>query len=207
MKKISALCGLALLLLAGCGLLVNSDEPTIQQEDFFPLKLGQQWTYRITEADLDTSRVGFPRRFTVSVVDERTVEGKKYYLVANYFVPGPSLPDTILVRSTGSKVFVRFGPEQEEHLFYSFTPADTVWNVPMYVNASTLYPRTAHLVALSDSAAAISWDLSGYPDPPFIPGRTESAWGETFRGRIGRTEIVSVSQVFGKVVWRLEKTL
>ena len=194
MEKIFALSSIALLLMAGCDFLSESD---IRQGDFFPLRIGQQWTYRITESDIDTSRLGFPKQFTVSVVDEVILADEKYFLMANYFVPGPTLPETILVRSTGSQVFIRFDPEQEEYLFYSFTRADTMWSVPMYANPSTLYPRTARLEALAENTATIAWDWNG---------RSESGWQEIFERKVGRKEIVSVSQVYGKIVWKLEST-
>ncbi len=61
----------------------------------------------------------------------------------------------------------------------------------MPVIQTLLRPRTARIATLSDDAVVVSWDLNGYPDsPPFIQGRTE---------------IVSVTQGFGKIVWRLEK--
>lgn len=203
MKIMLALGSVLLFVLMACSHLF--DAGASDGETFFPLKTGQQWTYRITESDMEVSRISFPKRFTVSVVGEQTVENKKYYLVANYFAPKPTPPDTILVRSTGSQVFVRFVPEQEEHLFYTFAPPDTTWSVPWYTGPSTDYARKAALVARRNSSAAISWDLRGYPDnPPFIHGRTESGWGETFERGIGRTEIVSSSQGFGKIVWKLE---
>lgn len=147
MKKFSALCCMLLFLLAGCGYLFDSDE---SGTNFFPLKTGQQWTYRITESDMDPSRISFPKRFTVSVIGEQIVENKRYYLVANYFVPGPALPDTILVRSAGRKVFVRFAPEQEELLFYAFAPPDTTWSVPMYAGPTTTYSHYGSLTNLTD---------------------------------------------------------
>jgi hypothetical protein len=199
MEKTSTLGGLVLFLLVGCGLLSSLEEPTIQQGEFFPLKLGQQWAYRITEADMDTSRIGFPKRFTVSVVDELTVDDKKYHLVVNYFVPGPTLPDTILVRSAGSQVFIRFSPEHEECLFYAFTPADTFWSVPMYINSDTTYPYYGSLQHLTDNSAAVRWGLF------LTPGRDEAGWREIFDAGVGRTEINASFQVIGKVVWSLEK--
>lgn len=144
---------------------------------------------------MDLNRIGFPKKFTVSVIGQAIVKNRAYYRVANYFVPGPTLPDTILLRNAGDKVFVRFGSEQDEYRFYSFSPLDTTWSVPMYANPSTLYPRMACLAAFSENTATIAWDWNG---------RSEGGWQEIFQSGYGRTEIFSVSQAYGKVVWRLE---
>ena len=184
---------------------VNNTENNLEDGDFFPLKVGQQWTYKITESDMDTSRIrSFPKEFTISVIGDVTLADQKYFLVTNYFIPGPNLPDTILLRNSDNQVLMRFGPEEEEYLFYSFSASDSVWRVPMY-NPTTLNEWEAKLVR-SNGIAAISWNLDGYPDdPPYGPpgGRIESGWGETFKRGIGKTEIVSVSQVYGKIVWEL----
>jgi hypothetical protein len=162
--------------------------------DFLPLSVGWQWTYKITESETDISKINFPKRLTVSVVGELIVSDQKYFLVENYFVPGPYLPDTILVRVSDNQVFMRFNSEQEEYLFYSFTPTDSTWSIPMHVNPETLYPYKAELTALSDQTATIDWNLRG-----------GSRWQEIHRRGEGRIRIVSVSHGYGKIVWDLEK--
>jgi len=190
------------VLLNGCDILSSSD---VQKEEFFPLKVDQHWTYIRTDSDMDTSRISFPKQFTVSVVGEMVLSGEKYFLISNYFVPGPKLPDTIYARTADNRVFIRFSPKQEDYLFYSFNPSDSIWSVPMYVNPSTLNPREATLITYSNSIVAVSWDLFGYPNnPPFTTGRTESGWGETFKRGVGRTEIYSISQAYGKIVWKIQ---
>jgi len=192
-----------LLIIISC---INNPSDGLVGDEFFPLRAWQKWTYKMIGSDMDTSRIVFPKQFTVSVVGEVTIADKRYFLMTNYFVPGNTLPDTVLVRNAGNHVFTHFDSEQEEHLFYSFSPPDTTWSTPMYVNPTTFESRKAILV-YSNSTAAISWDLNGYPfHPPYLPGRTEAGWGETFKRGLGRTEIVSVSQVYGKIAWELENT-
>ena len=181
-----------LTFVASCSRVFDSDE---EIEDYFSLKIGQSWKYHISESELDMSRTSFPEEFTVSVIGKQTIENKNCYMVKNYFVPGPELSDTIFVRCSSKKVYFRLDPEQEELLFYSFIPLDTTWSVPMYANPNTLYPHKAHLLALSRNKATITWDWNG---------RSEGRWKEIFELRRGRIEIVSVSQAFGRVVWKLD---
>ncbi len=121
MKKLAYLLCLLILHLGGCDLSSNSTKSIDQQDNFFPLRLGLQWKYQITESDLDTSKIIFPNQFTVSVVDTITIKDKKYFQVKNYFIPGPTLPDTVLIRKSGKQTFIRFSPNHEEYLFYAFT--------------------------------------------------------------------------------------
>ena len=200
MMKLFSVLGSPLLLLLSCGNLLESNESTTHAGRLFPLRAGQTWTYRITEADMDINRIGFPKKFTVSVVGQVIVKNKTYYRVANYLVPGPTLPDTILVRNAGDKVYLRFGPEEDEYMFYLFSPGDTTWSVPMYVNPNTTYPYYGSLGNSTGISVTLHWGLFKNPD------RGESHWIETFQQGYGRTRIVSASQAFGKVVWRLENT-
>ncbi len=187
MKLLFVLSGLVLFMLTGCGLL-SSDGA--EGEDFFPLKVGQKWTYQISE-----SKPGLLSRFTVSVIDEAIVDNKNYYLVTNYFTPKGRLPDTILVRNAESKVFMRLSPEDEEILFYAFTPEDTTWSVPMYASSTMLFPFPARLDVSSENKAIIKWDWDG---------RARTRWQETFKRGRGRTEILHIGGPSGKVVWKLD---
>ena len=196
------LWGIALFIISAC----HDESLNIPRQsnahvtDYFPLNQGQQWTYKITESDIDTSKIGFPKRFTVSVAGEVIKADMKYFLVVNYFVPGPMLPDTSFMRVVGNQVFVRFAPEQDEYLFYSFAPEDSMWSVPMYVNAGTTYPFYGSMTSSTEKFATMQWSLFKNPD------RGESHWSEIFQQELGRVEIISTSQAFGRIVWKLENT-
>jgi hypothetical protein len=196
MKWLPILFGVALLPFAGCGLF-SDDEPDDLADRFFPLKVGQEWTYEVTESSVDTSDFGdiFPTRFTVAVVDKRSVDGKIYFLLHNYFVPGPFLPDTVLVRNDDSRVLIRLHPEDDEIVFYSFAPPDTAWSVPMYANPDWLLPSWALLEEWSDQSATVLWR----------PG-IESYWRETFETGVGRLEIRLSTADFHPVVWTLDRS-
>ena len=180
------------LLSVSCNMPSPSDNA---DKEFYPLSIGRQWTYTVVESDQDLSDIRFPSRFTISVIGDTVIQDKKYYSVTNYFVPGPTLLDTVYLRSSNAQVYLRLTPLSDEQLFYTFTSMDTSWEVSMYVNPTTLYSYSAHLANLSEIQATIHWNWDG---------RSEARWQEHFTRDIGRTEIRSFSQVFGKVVWKLE---
>jgi hypothetical protein len=204
--SLPALLALIVLLLAGCD--TQSEDPDNQTDSFFPLRVGQEWTYELTESDVDTNILPWPLRTTVSVLGDRTIAGKRYFLLHNYFIPGPNLPDTILVRNEGSRVFIRrfahddadlfdyFAPDEEAYLFYSFAPTDTALTIPMYVNPEWIVPYFGFQVDFTDTSAAVHWFDTRYQRYP-------SQWQETFERGAGRTQIVSTSQAYGRVEWRL----
>jgi len=222
------LMSLSLLLFTGCEIMSDSSDPEDSSNpeldlsqvsgfkvsasgkcqlvpDFFPLEVGIEWTYKLVHADVDTSweHFGFPKDFSATVVDTLTVDGKKYYLVENYFLPGGLLPDPAPMRKEGTRVYVRI--EEEDHLMYSFAPEDTLWSMPLYVNPTWLVPREAKRAVFTEEAAVVSWDLIGFPGPSPIPGDAESGWGDVLNRGLGRVRIVSLSQANGLTVWDLKE--
>jgi hypothetical protein len=196
MKSLSALFCTAIVLLAGCGLF-SDDDPDDLADRFFPLQVGLEWTYEITESSLDSSKFvdRMPYRFTVSIVGKRTIEQEEYFLLCNHFVPGPYLPDTVFVRNDGSRVFIRIHEEDDELLFFSFAPPDTSWSIPMYSSPEVYWNRYAKLREWSAHSARIHWHANW-----------ENSWEEQFESGVGRVEIRSTSQVFGLLVWTLERS-
>jgi len=195
MSKNIIVTSVVLILLSGCDLLLNTEN---QGNNWFPLSDGQQWTYRVTESYIDVDDLDFlPSRFTVSVVGKTRIEGTFYLLVKNYFVPGITLPDTILVRNTGYKVYMRLQPTDEERLFYSFTLPDTLWNIPMYLRSGNTITKYGHLEQSTGKNRTIVWGSF----VTFMRG--ESGWRETFVPGQGRTEIQYWNQIT-PVVWSLE---
>lgn len=222
------LMSLSLLLFTGCEIMSDSSDPedSSDQEldlsqvsgfkvnvsgkdqldpDFFPLEVGIEWTYKLVHADVDTSweQFGYPKDFSVTVADTLTVDGKKYYLVENYFLPGGSLPDPAPLRKEGLRIYARV--EEEDHLIYSFAPEDTLWSLPLYANPTWLYPREAKRTVLTDEAAVVSWDLIGFPGPSPVGVETGPGWGDFFNRGLGRVRIVSLSQIYILTVWDLKE--
>ena len=191
-----------LFLVAGCGTFLDSDGPEARSGGFFPLEVGQRWSYRLTQAERD--QTAFPERFTTAVLGDTVVGGRTYVLLTNYFVPGPSLPETLLVRAEGDRVFRYAGSgagssAHEEHLFYSFAEPDTLWQVPMRVGADEAYPYYGVLLSSAGGTATVRWGIFPYE------GRGEGPWRETFTRGVGRSRIQSISQVYGELVWELER--
>lgn len=214
------LLALPFLLITACDLITNSDDGNfdlsktsgfkvsippggLQDDDFFPLQVGAKWHYELVHAVADTSRerFGYPKDFSVIVSNTLTVDGEKYYVVENYFFPGPELPNPALMRREGARIYVRI--EEKEYLLYSFAPEDTLWSLPLYVNPTLLYPRKAKRSVFTEKAAAVTWDLNGFPGLNPVPGRTESGWADVFNPGLGRVRIFSVSQAYSTTVWDL----
>ncbi len=147
------------MLSVGCGLITDSDDGNfdvskisgfkvrippggLQDDDFFPLQVGARWSYKLVHSQHDPNEFrSWTAEFTVSVTGTQTWRGREYFVVENYFVPGPELPTPTLMRKDGKRIYVRI--EEEEYLLYSFAPEDTLWSLPLYMNPTWLIPRKA----------------------------------------------------------------
>lgn len=188
---------IALIWVTGCNLLTQSNESD-KDATFFPLSVGKKWQYRIVKSDFDINNDSFffPKKFTVEIVQIKTINDIDYYEIKNYFLPGPSLPEPAYMRIDDSQVFVLINTK--EYLLYSFDSADsTKWHLPMYANPTDLYDCYTHRVQLnSDEAQFLWWHGTNF-------GRSEAYWTDVFQKGIGRTKIISFSQAYGEVVWEL----
>jgi hypothetical protein len=202
-----------LILLTGCSLLSGNDQSI--GESYFPLEVGAEWSYELVQGE------GFAadslEHFTVKVTDTETVDGTKYYVVENYFVPEPLSADKRLIRREGNWIYTRI--DGKDHLLYSFGEEGDTWTVSR-INKLELDPSydtpmvPAKLTALTADTAAIAWNLRGFPGPDPNPGRVSgteqqrgeihSGWGELFAKGKGRAQLVWVSQAYGTLVWRGE---
>jgi hypothetical protein len=195
MKWLSVLFSGALLMVAGCGLF-SDDESDDLANRLFPLNVGEEWTYEVTDSSLDPTQFppDTPYTFTTSVLGTHTIAGKRYFLLHNYYIPGPYLPDTVLVRNEGERVFIRLHPEDDELLFYSFAPPDTGWAIPLYANPDLVWQGYANLENWSDHYATVRWFA-----------HQESYWQEIFSADAGRVQIRSFSQAYAYIVWTLKR--
>lgn len=203
------------VLLMGCGSILGPDEldlsktdrfavvkiGKIKDYDFFPLQTGLHMQYQVVHKDPEATEwenlvnEKFLRDFTISILGKQEIEGKEYYAVLNYRMPGRALPDTIFMRKDNNRIFAKL-PNQEEFLLYSFTMEETTWG------GEPLGHNKAERTLLSGKSAAISWDLDKFPGPnPFVTGPEESGWGEVFNQGKGRVRMA----YFGPftVVWDL----
>lgn len=165
---------------------------------FFPLQVGRKWHYRTVKSDFDIDKENFffPKEFTVEVSQQKTIGGIRYYEVKNYFLPGPSLPQPAYMRHEGGRIFVLVN--DKEYLLYSFDSADSSsWHLPMYVNPTDLFNYYAERIELNPHEANFSWS--------YIPTLEDSEgyWYEIFQKGIGRTKILSFTQLYGNVDWEL----
>ena len=178
---------------------IDPENSMIDPDSFFPLNVGNSWTYQITETDYDisTDSFRFPKEFTVQVVGKVTINGIEYFAVKNYFFPGPVIPETSYLRIEGDYVYMLVN--DVEYLLYSFEKAENKsWHLPMQVNETLVmdyYMSSSHIDA---SKSEFLWHMGENP------GRAESQWTDIFVKGKGRTKIESTSQAYGKTVWELK---
>jgi len=167
---------------------------------FFPLDVGMKWEYHVVKSDVDTSILSerIPIDFTVEVIDTRLISDIEYYAVKNFFFPGPFIHDTSYMRIEDERVHVIIN--EEEHLLYSFSDADTnIWHIPMFVNETWLLDYYATRSSPSNSQKDILWHMG-----PRI-GNAENKWHDVFEKGSGRMQIVNFSQAFGEIIWEGNK--
>lgn len=188
---------------SGFNLIVSGG--VLPESDFFPLRAGTEWTYELVHADADTASeaFAFPTNFTASVIGIRYVDGEMYNTVANYLIPGADFSATALMREESGLVYVLI--DGEEYLLYSFDSDTTQWMVPMKMGSEIIENRNAETVNLTEQSAVVSWDLSGFPGPDRPTAvDTEAGWADVFNPGLGRVRIVSMTEVYGLIVWDLK---
>ncbi len=177
------------------------------ESDFFPLRVGTEWTYELVYADYDTASENFilPKEFTFSVTGTQTVEGKRYYIIDNYFIPGSTSLEPTLLRKEGDRVYVL--RDSSENLFYSFVNENNRWETPIPLSPTAVLNHFGEVVVLSEGYAVVSWSLYNWekkgPNP--VTGEYRIGSADIFNAGLGRVRIVSVSQWWGLTVWDLKE--
>lgn len=115
----------------------------IDASDYFPLEVGNSWTYEAVGYWEKWKSFSIPQIATTRVIGTTMIEGKEYFLVEGYFFYWPSdyypYPDTVLLREEGEKVYWYF--EGKEYLYYDFSAplggilpeiTENYWQIPVF---------------------------------------------------------------------------
>lgn len=163
------------------------------EDDFFPLKVGLKWQYRLITSKNETNQ---PEEFTVEVIGRKTINNITYYEIENYFTIGSSNTNPAYIRIEDDCVFTSFN--DEEYLLYSFCSDDSSsWHLPLYVSPTIIHDFYTDRFELNSEEANILWWMGK------DIGRSEYQWTEVFTKGIGRTKIIW-SAMGGSGEWHLQ---